>query len=42
VVGAKDPFIRKARDWWWFILALVIYLGMETIAAFIQTITMLR
>ncbi|HET9913198.1 MAG TPA: RDD family protein [Anaerolineales bacterium] len=42
VVGAKDPFIRKARAWWWFALALVIYLGMETIAASIQTISMLR
>ncbi len=42
VVGAKDSFIKNAREWWWFILALGVYLGMETVASLIQMISMLR
>jgi len=42
VVGAKDSFIQVTPPWWWFILALGAYLGVETVAALIQTISLLR
>ncbi len=42
VVGAKDSFIQHGREWWWFLLALGVYLGMAAMAALIQTLGMLR
>ena len=42
VVGAKDTFIRQAPEWWWFIVAAAIYLGIEIIASLIQMFTALR
>lgn len=42
VVGAKDQFIQRAREWWWFAVAAVIYLGIEVVAALVQTISLLR
>jgi uncharacterized RDD family membrane protein YckC len=42
VVSAKDPFIQHTREWWWLILALGIYLGLEFLAVLIQTISLLR
>jgi uncharacterized RDD family membrane protein YckC len=42
VVGAKDQFIQRAREWWWFAVAAAIYLGIEVVAALVQTISLLR
>lgn len=42
VVGAGDAFIQQAREWWWFVVAAGIYLGIEMIGALIQTVTLLR
>ncbi|HEU0291683.1 MAG TPA: RDD family protein [Anaerolineales bacterium] len=42
VVGAKDTFIQHTPEWWWLVIAAGIYLGIEIIASFIQTISLLR
>ncbi|RPI87163.1 MAG: RDD family protein [Chloroflexi bacterium] len=42
VADTRHPSIQPARAWWWFVVALSAYLGMEIVAALIQTITMIR
>jgi uncharacterized RDD family membrane protein YckC len=42
VIGAGDAFIQQAPEWWWLMVAAGIYLGMEIIASFIQTVSLLR
>jgi len=36
VINARDSYIHQNREWWWFLLALAIYLGIDVIASIIQ------
>jgi len=41
VVGAKDTFIQRSREWWWFLIALGIYLVVDTIFIAFQILSTL-
>lgn len=42
VVDAKDSFIQRPREWWWTLIALGIYLGIDTVMTVIQAVGALR
>ena len=35
VVGARDPTIRESRHGWWFLVALVIYLAVNSVGSLV-------
>jgi uncharacterized RDD family membrane protein YckC len=42
VVSAKSDFIQRPRQWYWFLVAAVIYLGLNALVATVQIVTLLR
>lgn len=42
VVGSKDPIIQQPRAWWWFLVAVVLYLPLAVIMAILLISTALR
>jgi len=42
VIDAKDSFIQQPREWWWLLIALGIYLGVDTVTTVIQALGALR
>ena len=42
VVGSNDLFIQQARPWWWFLLALGVFLALHLLVSVIQIIALIQ
>jgi len=42
VVNSKATFLQPARPWWWFLIGIAIYLGIQAILSVIQLLTLIR
>jgi len=42
VVGSNDLVIQQARPWWWFLLALGVFLALHLLVSVVQIITLIQ